>query len=144
MRHRHNGYPPVYTYADQVNNSLYNLKLYKAKTKDSSEVKNVRDRQYIQKENEDSNQTIKSLQFCEKKRHKGENVEKWIERVRLVANECEYQEHDRQITEQFICGLNDEHMQSEIISEIEARSKADKITSKHVLMWAIQEESNRT
>ena len=43
-RHRYNGHPPVYTYADQVNNSLHNLKLYKAKTKDSSEAKNVRDR----------------------------------------------------------------------------------------------------
>ena len=71
-------------------------------------------------------------------------MEEWIKRVKLAANECEYQEHDRQIREQFICGLNDEHMQSKIISEVKARSKADKITSEQVLMWAIQEESNRT
>ena len=45
MRYRHNGHPPVYTYADQVNNSLHNLKLYKEKTKDSGEAKNIRDRQ---------------------------------------------------------------------------------------------------
>ena len=95
MRHRHNGHSPVYTYADQVNNSLHNLKIYKAKTKDSSEVKNIRDRQNIQKENEDSNQTTKSLQFCEMKRHKRKSVEEWIKRVRLAANECEYQEQDR-------------------------------------------------
>ena len=49
MRHRHNGHPPVYTYADQVNNSLHNLKLYKSKTKDSGEAKDVRERQNIQK-----------------------------------------------------------------------------------------------
>ena len=47
MRHRHNGHPPGYTYADQVNNSLHNLKLYKAKIRDSGEAKNVRDRQNI-------------------------------------------------------------------------------------------------
>ena len=35
-------------------------------------------------------------------------------------------------------------MQSKIINEVKARSKADKITGKQVLMWAIQEESNRT
>ena len=61
VRHRHNGHSPVYTYADQVNSSLHYLKLYKAKTRDSGEAKNIRDRQNIQKENEDSNQTIKSL-----------------------------------------------------------------------------------
>ena len=94
MRHRHNGSSPVYTYADQVNNSLHNLKIYEVETKNSSEAKNLRDRQNIHTENEDINQTIKSLQFCEMKRHKGENVEDWIKRVRLAANECEYQEQD--------------------------------------------------
>ena len=38
MRHRHNGHSPVYTYADQINNSLHNLKIHKAKTKDNSEA----------------------------------------------------------------------------------------------------------
>ena len=107
MRHRHNGHPPVYTYADQVNNSLHNLKLYKAKTKDGGEAKNVRNGQNIQKENEDSNQTIKSLQFCEMKRHRRESVEEWIKTVRLASNECDYQEQDRQVREQFIYGIND-------------------------------------
>ena len=68
------------------------------------------------------------------KRHKRESVEEWLERVRLAANECEYQEQDRQVREQFICGINDEHMHSKIISQIKARSKAEKITSKQVLM----------
>ena len=95
MRHRHNGHSPECTYADQVNYSLHNLKIYKAKTKDSSEARNIRDRQNLQKENEDSNQTIKSLQFCELKRHKDENVEEWIKRVKLAAYECDYKEHAR-------------------------------------------------
>ena len=94
MRHRHNGCSPVYTYADQVNNSLHTLYIYKPK-KDISEAKNIRDRKNIQKENEDVNQTVKSLQFCEMRRHKVENVEEWIKRVRLAANKCEYQEQDR-------------------------------------------------
>ena len=95
MRHRHNGCSPMDTYADQVNNSLHTPNIYKPKTKDISEAKNIRDRQKIQKENEDINQTIKSLQFCEMRRHKGENVEEWIKRVRLAANENDYQEQDR-------------------------------------------------
>ena len=56
-------------------------------------------------------------------------------KVRLAANECEYQEQDRQVREQFICSSNDEHMHSKIISEIKARSKPDKFTSEQVLMW---------
>ena len=79
----------MYTYADQVNNSQHTLNIYKPKAKNSSEAKNIRDRQNIQKENEDIIQTIKSLQFCEMRRHKGENVEEWIKRVRLAANEYE-------------------------------------------------------
>ena len=95
MRHRHNRCSPVYTYADQVNNSLHTPTIYKPKAKDISEAKNIRDRENMQKENEDINQTIKSLQFCEMRRHKGEDVEEWIKRVRLAANRCEYQEQDR-------------------------------------------------
>ena len=78
------------------------------------------------------------------KRYKRESEEEWIKRVRLAANECEYEEQDRRVREQFICGINDEQMHSKMISEIKARSKADKITSKQVLMWTIQEESNVT
>ena len=71
-------------------------------------------------------------------------MEEWIERVRVAANECDYQEQERQIIEQFISGLNDEHVQNKILSEIKTRSKTDKITNEQVNMWAIQEESNIT
>ena len=49
MRHRNNGHSLVYTYADKVNNGLHNPKIYKAKIKDSSEARNIRDRQNLQK-----------------------------------------------------------------------------------------------
>ena len=42
-------------------------------------------------ENED-NQIIKSIQFCNLKKCKDENVEEWMKRVRLEAEGCEYQE----------------------------------------------------
>ena len=48
------------------------------------------------------------------KRCKDENVEEWNKRLRITAKECEYQEQDRQVKEQFICGLNDECMQRKI------------------------------
>ena len=90
------------------------------------------------------NQTIKSILFCQIKWHKCEKVEEWIKRVRVAENECDYQEQERQILEQSISGLNDEHMQNKILSEIKARGKTDKITNEQVMMWETQEESNRT
>ena len=65
-----------------------------------------------------------------------------MKRLRTAAKECEYQEQERQIKEQFICGLNNECMQAKIISEIKAKGKADSITSKQVLMLAMQEEAS--
>ena len=40
-------------------------------------------------------------------RCKGENVEEWIKMLRRAAKECEYQELDRWVKEQFIFGIND-------------------------------------
>ena len=65
-----------------------------------------------------------------------------MKRVRLEAEECEYIEQDRQIKEQFICGLDDEGMQTKIMSEIKAKIKTDNVTSKQVFMLAKQEEIN--
>ena len=65
-----------------------------------------------------------------------------MKRVRLEAEKCEYLEQDRQIKEQFICGLDDEGMQTKIMSEIKAKSKTDNVTRKQVLMLAKQEEIN--
>ena len=53
------------------------------------------------------NQTIKSLQFTKLCRNDGENAEEWMRRLRLMAVECNYQELDRKLKEQFIHWLND-------------------------------------
>ena len=63
-------------------------------------------------------------------------------RVISGAEECEYQEQDRQIKEWFICGLDNEGMKTKIISEIKAKGKTDSITGKQVLMLAKQEEAS--
>ena len=59
------------------------------------------------------------------KRHKSENVQEWIKRLTLVAKECKYPELDRQVKEQFICGINSEDMQRKIDSEIKVTSNTD-------------------
>ena len=65
-----------------------------------------------------------------------------MKRLRTAAKEFQYQEQERWVKEQFICGLNDECMQAKIISEIKVKGKADSITSKKVLMLATWEEAS--
>ena len=60
-------------------------------------------------------ETIKSLQFCKLSRQDDESTEEWIGRLQLSAVECNYQELNRQLKEQFIHGLNDMEMLGEII-----------------------------
>ena len=86
-QHRHNGCSPVDTYAEKVNNSLHNYEIFMTKTKHSCKAYIVRDRQNRLMENED-NQTVKSLQFCNLKKCKDENVEEWMKRVRVEAEKC--------------------------------------------------------
>ena len=141
MRHRHNGCSPVYTYADKVKNTLHNQKTYKAEN--ILVAKGIKERPIIiQAEHEEDIQTVNSLQFCNLKKCKDENVEEWMKRLRTAAEECKYHEQDRQVKEQFICGLNNECMQAKIISEIKAKGKADSITSKQVVMLAMQQEAS--
>ena len=73
-QHRHNGHLPIDIYAEKVNNSLHNYERFKIKTKDSCKASIVSNRLNILLENED-NQTVKSLQFCNLKKSKDENVE---------------------------------------------------------------------
>ena len=93
-QHRHNGHSPVDTYAEKVNYSLNNYERFKMKTRDSCKGSIVSGRLNILMENED-NQTVNSLQFCNLKTCKDENVEEWMKRVRVEAEKCEYQEQDR-------------------------------------------------
>ena len=53
---------------------------------------------------------IKSLPFRKLYWYDEENVEEWMGRLYVAAVECNYQEVDRQLKEQFIHGLNDKHM----------------------------------
>ena len=57
-------------------------------------------------------------------------------RLCIATVECNYQEIDRQLKEQFFHGLNDKHMLEEIIKELTVTSNDDYITSGGVLAWA--------
>ena len=140
-QHGNNGCSPVYTSAKKINNSLHNSETFITKMKDRCEANIVRDRHNILMEKED-NQTVKSLQFCYLKKCIDENLEEYMKRVRVEAEKCEYLEQDRWIKEQFICGLDNEGMQTKIMNEIKAKSKTDNVTSEHVLMLLNQEEIN--
>ena len=89
------------------------------------------------------NETIKSLQFRKLYRYDEENVEDLVGRLWVVAVECNYQEIDRQLKEQFIHGLNDKHMFEEIIKELTATNNDDHITSGVMLAWAKRVEVQR-
>ena len=54
-------------------------------------------------------------------------------RLRVEAVECNYQEVNRQLKEQFICGLNDVCMLEEIIKELTTTNNDDHITSGGIL-----------
>ena len=57
--------------------------------------------------------------------------------------ECNYQEVDRHLKEQFIHGLTNKHMLEEIIKELMATNNDDHITSGGMLAWAKRVEVQR-
>ena len=58
-------------------------------------------------------------------------------RVRLVAVQCNYEEIDRQLKEQFIHGLNDNDMLAEIIGELIIKAEeSTAVTIEQTLIWA--------
>ena len=61
------------------------------------------------------NETIKSPQFRKLHIYDEENVDEWMGRLCIAAVECNYQQVDRQLKEQFIHGLNDRYMFEKII-----------------------------
>ena len=89
------------------------------------------------------NETIKSLQFRELYRYNDENVEEWMGRLCVAAVECNYEEVNRQLKEQFIHGLNDKGMVEEIIKELTATKNNDHITSWGVLACTKRVEAQR-
>ena len=89
------------------------------------------------------NETIKSLQFQKLCRKDGKNTEEWMGRLWLTAVECNYQELDRQLKEQFIHGLNDKEMLGEKIKELTTTKGNDTITSENMLLWMKRVEAQR-
>ena len=89
------------------------------------------------------NEMIKSLEFRKLYRYENENVEEWMGRLHVATVECNYQEIDRQLKEQFIHGLNDKHMLEEIIKELTATNNDDHFMSGGVLAWAERVEAQK-
>ena len=50
--------------------------------------------------------------------------------------ECEYKEHERLLTEQFICGLNKNGVIDEILRKVVTLEKFEDAMNEHVLIWA--------
>ena len=89
------------------------------------------------------NETIKSLQFRKLCRNDWESVDEWMGRLRVAAIECNNQEVDRQLKEQFIQELNEKNMLEEIIKELRTVYSDEQITSGNVLAWAKRVEGQR-
>ena len=57
-------------------------------------------------------------------------------RIRLAKVEYNYREVDRHLKEQFVHGLNNNDMLTEIIRELTTAEESTDITSVHILGWA--------
>ena len=64
-------------------------------------------------------------------------------RLSVAAVECNYQEVDRHLKEQFIQGLNEKSLLEEIIKELTTARNDDHITSGGVLAWAKRVEAQK-
>ena len=82
------------------------------------------------------NETTKSLKFRKLYRYDDENVMEWMGRLHIAAVECNYQEVDMQLKEQFFHGLNNKHMLEEIIKELTATTNDNHVTSGGILALA--------
>ena len=73
--------------------------------------------------------TIKSLQYCKLCRQAGKIAEEWVGRLRIAVGECNYKELHRKLKEQFIHGLNDDEMLTELIHKLTAIKSTSIVTS---------------
>ena len=64
-------------------------------------------------------------------------------KLRVAAIDCNYQEVNRQLKEQFIHGLNNKNMLEEIIKELMTVKSDEQITSGNVLAWTKRVEAQR-
>ena len=68
-------------------------------------------------------------------RQENESDEQWMDRLRIAAYECNYNDIDRQLHEQFTHHLNDNGIMVEIISEL-TKGENKHVTSNQVLLSA--------
>ena len=88
------------------------------------------------------NETILLLQYSKLIREGKEVADKWMDFLSIKENECEYEEEDKQWKEQFINGINDEHMMTEIIKKL-SETKRLMITWEQILSWVKRMEAQR-
>ena len=89
------------------------------------------------------NEAIKSLQFRKLYRYDDKNVDEWMGRLCIAAVECNYQEVDRQLKEQFIHGINDIYTLYKIKKELAVTKNDNHLTSGGVLAWVKRVEVQR-
>ena len=82
------------------------------------------------------NETIKSLQFRKLYQYDDKNVEMWMGGLHVAAVECNYQEVDGQLKEQFIHDLKNKYMLEEILKELTATKTDEHIMSEGVLAFS--------
>ena len=65
-----------------------------------------------------------------------DKAEEWMGMLRIAAAECNCKELDRQLKEQFVHGLNDNEMLTEIIYKLTTMTNTSTVTSEQILAWA--------
>ena len=82
------------------------------------------------------NRIMLSLQYCKLKRKSQESGKEWMGKLQTKAADYDYNKHNSKLTEQFIHGLDDEGIISEILREIAAVENVGDATSEQILLWA--------
>ena len=76
---------------------------------------------------------VLSLQYLKLKGKSHESAQDWMGRLHTMPAECYYKEYERKLTEQFIHGLDDKGMISEILREASVLEDINCATSEWVL-----------
>ena len=66
-----------------------------------------------------------------------------MDQLRIKVNECSCQDDDRWLKQQFMNGIKNKAMTSNIIKKLTAIKNADEVTSEQVLAWARRMEVQR-
>ena len=82
------------------------------------------------------NETTHSLQYCKLVRNADKSTEEWMGRLRVKEIKYKCKEIDRRLKEQFINGINDQTMTSEIRRELMVIKVMSDVTNEQILSWA--------